>query len=137
MPRDATWIINTLLDLRSWAVFDVDTEGRILAGYDESGSIQLIELSPHGSRTPLTELPSRCSGRYVPGSQPRQVIVQRDNGGDELMQLSKITIEDPSDELRTLPGEHLGLPTRLPGTRVRPTGNGPGVPDQGVADQPS
>ncbi|GAB3916337.1 peptidase S9 [Microlunatus endophyticus] len=87
-------MINTLLDLCNWAVFDVDSAGRILAGYDESGSLQLVELAPDGSRAQLTALPSRCSGRYVPGSSPRQVIIQHDAGGNELMQLSMITIED-------------------------------------------
>lgn len=94
MSHDAKSIINTLLDLRSWAVFDVDAEGRILAGHDELGSMQLVEIAPDGSRTPLTALPSRCSGRYVPGSAPRQVIVEHDNGGDERMQLSLITLQE-------------------------------------------
>jgi|GEM_PF-4900118 hypothetical protein len=84
-------MINALLDLNTWAVFDVDSAGRILAGHDESGSLQLVELSPDGSRTPLTALPSRCTGRYVPGT--RQVIVRHDAGGNELMQLSMINIE--------------------------------------------
>ncbi|QGN34733.1 prolyl oligopeptidase family serine peptidase [Microlunatus sp. Gsoil 973] len=86
-------MINVLFDLRTWAVFDVDSAGRILAGHDESGSLQLVELAPDGSRTQLTALPSRCTGRYVPGSRPRQVIVQHDAGGNELMQLSMITVE--------------------------------------------
>lgn len=86
--------MNTLLDLRNWAVLDVDNDGRILAGYDDSGSLQLVELDRDGSRSQLTALPSRCTGRYVPGSDPRQVIVQHDAGGNELMQLSMITIED-------------------------------------------
>ncbi|MFI8523684.1 S9 family peptidase [Promicromonospora sukumoe] len=79
-------IISSLLDLTAWAVFDVDTEGRILAGNDESGSMQLVEIAPDGTRTQLTALPSRCSGRYVPGT--RRVVVQHDDGGDEKMQLS-------------------------------------------------
>ncbi|HEY9294057.1 MAG TPA: prolyl oligopeptidase family serine peptidase [Microlunatus sp.] len=94
MLRDAESIINALLDLRSWEVYDVDPQGRILAGHDETGSMQLVELSPDGTRTQLTALPSRCSGRYVPGSDPRQVVVQHDSGGDELMQLSMITVDD-------------------------------------------
>ncbi|QDP98473.1 S9 family peptidase [Microlunatus elymi] len=56
--------------------------------------MQLVELLPDGTRTRLTALPSRSSGRYVPGSEPRQVIVQHDSGGDERMQLSVITIDD-------------------------------------------
>lgn len=87
-------MINTLLDLRNWAVFDIADDGRILAGYDESGSLQLVELAPDGTRSRLTALPSRCTGRYVPGSSPRRVIVQHDAGGNELMQLSVITIEE-------------------------------------------
>ncbi|MFI2487530.1 S9 family peptidase [Promicromonospora kroppenstedtii] len=83
-------IISSLLDLTAWTVFDVDPEGRILAGNDESGSMQLVEISPDGSRTQLTALPSRCSGRYVP--RTRTVVVQHDNGGDEQMQLSLLEI---------------------------------------------
>ncbi|WP_211240022.1 S9 family peptidase [Promicromonospora kroppenstedtii] len=83
-------IISSLLDLTAWTVFDVDPEGRILAGNDESGSMQLVEIAPDGSRTQLTGLPSRCSGRYVPGT--RTVVVQHDNGGDEQMQLSLLEI---------------------------------------------
>jgi dipeptidyl aminopeptidase/acylaminoacyl peptidase len=87
-------IINALLDLTAWAVFDVDPEGRILAGNDESGSMQLVEIAPDGTRTQLTALPSRCSGRYVPGT--RRVVVQHDNGGDEQTQLSLLDLA-PSD----------------------------------------
>lgn len=86
----ASEIISSLLDLTAWTVFDVDPEGRILAGNDESGSMQLVEIAPDGSRTQLTALPSRCSGRYVPGT--RSVVVQHDNGGDEQMQLSLLEI---------------------------------------------
>lgn len=87
-------IINALLDLTAWAVFDVDPEGRILAGNDESGSMQLVEIAPDGTRTQLTALPSRCSGRYVPGT--RLVVVQHDNDGDERTQLSLLDLA-PSD----------------------------------------
>ena len=87
-------IINALLDLTAWTVFDVDPEGRILAGNDESGSMQLVEIAPDGTRTQLTALPSRCSGRYVPGT--RRVVVQHDNGGDERTQLSLLDLA-PSD----------------------------------------
>ncbi|WP_419707315.1 S9 family peptidase [Promicromonospora sp. NFX87] len=91
-------IINALLDLTAWAVFDVDPEGRILAGNDESGSMQLVEIAPDGTRTQLTALPSRCSGRYVPGT--RLVVVQHDNGGDERTQLSLLDLA-PSDSMAT------------------------------------
>jgi protease II len=100
VPHDPRTIINTLLDLRSWAVFDVDSLGRILAGHDESGSMQLVEIAPDGTCTPLTALPSRCSGRYVPGSDPRRVIVEHDNGGDERMQLSMITLVEDREPFR-------------------------------------
>lgn len=93
MLTDATSIVHQLLDLRGWQVFDVDPVGRILAGHDELGSLQLVELGPDGSRVPLTALPSRCSGRYAPGSDPRRVIVEHDAGGDERMQLSVLTVE--------------------------------------------
>src|SRR5690606_13787936 len=92
--------IRTLLELRTWTAFDADDEGRILAGYDGAGSIQLVELAPDGTRTPLTALPGPCSGRYVPGE--RAVIVQHDEGGNERSQLSLLRL-DP------LPTEPVGL----------------------------
>ncbi len=94
MPSDPEKIITALLELRTWTVFDVDPDGHILAGNDDSGSLQLVEIGPDGSRTALTALPSRCSGRYLRGSAPRRIVVEHDSGGDELMQLSMITIED-------------------------------------------
>lgn len=94
-------IINTLLDLTAWAVFDVDPEGRILAGNDESGSMQLVEIAPDGVRTQLTALPSRCSGRYVPGT--RRVLVQHDNGGDEQTQLSLLDLAASDASVASLP----------------------------------
>jgi dipeptidyl aminopeptidase/acylaminoacyl peptidase len=93
VTRDPKTIITALLNLQTWQVFDIDPDGRILAGNDERGSLQLVELGTDGSRTPLTDLPSRCSGRYVPGSSPRQVVVEHDTDGDERMQLSLLTIE--------------------------------------------
>lgn len=102
-------IINALLDLTAWAVFDVDPEGRILAGNDESGSMQLVEIAPDGTRTALTALPSRCSGRYVPGT--RHVVVQHDNGGDEKTQLSLLDLA--SDAVGTTTP---ALPAALPAT---------------------
>ncbi|MFD7307836.1 alpha/beta fold hydrolase [Promicromonospora sp. NPDC059942] len=111
-PTSASEIISALLDLTAWTVFDVDPEGRILAGNDESGSMQLVEIAPDGTRTQLTALPSRCSGRYVPGT--RRVVVQHDNGGDEQMQLSLLDIE-PSAPPADLPA---GLPADLPTGRA-------------------
>jgi prolyl oligopeptidase PreP (S9A serine peptidase family) len=99
-------LVRDLLDIRSWTAFDIDDEGRVLAGTDDLGSLQLVEIAPDGTRTPLTDLPSRCSGRYVPGR--RAVVVEHDNGGDEHMQLSLLDLAVPLgrpaclDDLRPL-----------------------------------
>src|SRR5262245_40531599 len=92
--------IRTLLELSSWTVFDVDDDGRVLAGHDGSGSMQLVELDPAGSPTPLTALPGPCSGRYLPDQ--RAVVVQHDEGGNERGQLSILRL-DPT------PPEPVGL----------------------------
>jgi dipeptidyl aminopeptidase/acylaminoacyl peptidase len=92
--------IRELLELPVWRAFDIDDAGRILAGNDESGSIQLVELAPDGTATALTALPGACSGRYLPGS--RSVVVEHDQGGDERRQLSLLAL-DP------LPAEPVGL----------------------------
>ena len=89
-PDTVTALVGALLDLRTWQAFDIDADGRVLAGHDELGSLQLVEIDPDGTRTPLTDLPSRCTGRYVPGR--RQVVVQHDQGGDENMQLSLLDL---------------------------------------------
>lgn len=94
-------IISSLLDLTAWTVFDVDPEGRILAGNDESGSMQLVEIAPDGTRTQLTALPTRCSGRYVPGT--RRVVVQHDNDGDERTQLSLLDLAPADGSAAPLP----------------------------------
>lgn len=116
-------VISALFDLTAWAVFDVDPEGRILAGNDESGSMQLVEITPDGNRTQLTALPSRCSGRYVPGT--RRVVVQHDNGGDERTQLSLLDLapsdgsaaSTPAGPALTDPGHAAApVPTQLPAT---------------------
>lgn len=86
----------TLLELlraRTWRAFDVDDTGRVLAGWDDSGSVQLVEIAPDGTRTVLTDLPGSCSGRYLPGE--RAVVVQHDDGGDERGQLSLLDPEVP------------------------------------------
>lgn len=83
--------VRALLDLTVWTVHDVDGTGRVLAGHDASGSLQLVEIDPDGRRTPLTALPGRCSGRYVPGR--RQVVVEHDTGGDEKAQLSLLDLD--------------------------------------------
>ena len=87
--------ISELLNLPVWRAFDIDDTGRILAGYDGSGSLQLVEIAPDGSVTPLTALAGPCSGRYLRGE--RAVIVQHDNGGDERTQLSVLRL-DPLPE---------------------------------------
>lgn len=84
-------LITRLLSARTWTAFDVDGEGRVLAGHDELGTIQLVELAPDGTRTALTDLPSKVTGRYVPGR--RQLVVQHDQGGDENMQLSLLDLD--------------------------------------------
>ncbi|MGH4019973.1 MAG: alpha/beta fold hydrolase [Pseudonocardiaceae bacterium] len=92
--------IAALLDARTWRAFDVDDAGRVLAGSDESGSVQLVELDPDGATTPLTALPGACSGRYLPGH--RVVVVQHDEGGNERGQLSLLRLDPP-------PGSPVGL----------------------------
>jgi dipeptidyl aminopeptidase/acylaminoacyl peptidase len=79
-----------LLSAPVYRAYDVDEAGRILAGTDESGSMQLAELSPDGSRQPLTALPGPCRGRYLPGE--RVVLVGHDDGGNERGQLSLLRL---------------------------------------------
>ncbi|MBB5154085.1 S9 family peptidase [Saccharopolyspora phatthalungensis] len=81
-----------LLELTSWRAFDVADTGQVLAGSDESGSTQLVELAD-GRRTPLTALPGAVTGRYLPGE--RAVIVQHDTDGDERGQLSLLRLDKP------------------------------------------
>jgi acetyl esterase/lipase len=78
------------LEARTWRAFDVDGEGRVLAGSDDAGAVQLVELDGD-RRTPLTDLPGAVSGRYVPGE--RLVVVQHDTGGDENAQLSLLRLD--------------------------------------------
>jgi dipeptidyl aminopeptidase/acylaminoacyl peptidase len=94
--------IRTLLELSTWTVFDVDDDGRVLAGHDGSGSMQLVELDPAGSPTPLTALPGPCSGRYLPDR--RAVVVQHDDGGNERGQLSILRLDPPPSEPVDLDG---------------------------------
>jgi dipeptidyl aminopeptidase/acylaminoacyl peptidase len=93
-------LFRLLLDTRSWVALDIDVDGRVLAGQDDLGSQQLVEIAADGGRTPLTDLPSRCRGRYVPGR--RQVVVEHDQGGDENYQLSLLDVSE-------LPGAPVGL----------------------------
>jgi dipeptidyl aminopeptidase/acylaminoacyl peptidase len=96
MPPDVTKI----LDVRLYQAFDLDADGRVLAGSDDTGSTQLIEIEPDGTRTPLTALPGACTGRYLPGQ--RAVIVSHDEGGNELHQLSVLRLPTPSGEPASL-----------------------------------
>jgi len=79
-----------LLDVRQYQAFDLDSAGRLLAGSDDSGSTQLIEITPDGTTTALTALPGPCHGRYLPGQ--RAVIVSHDEGGNEQHQLSLLRL---------------------------------------------
>ena len=88
---DSSDLFRLLLDTRTWLALDIDVDGRVLAGSDDLGSLQLVEIAPDGTRTPLTDLPSKCRGRYVPGR--RQVVVEHDQGGDENYQLSLLDLE--------------------------------------------
>jgi dipeptidyl aminopeptidase/acylaminoacyl peptidase len=82
--------IAKLLALTLYRAFDVDTQGRILAGSDATGSVQLAEIQPDGTEVPLTALPGACTGRYLPGQ--RAVIVSHDDGGNERYQLSLLRL---------------------------------------------
>jgi dipeptidyl aminopeptidase/acylaminoacyl peptidase len=82
--------LERLLDVTVYRAFDTDSAGAILAGSDESGSTQLIEISPAGEISALTALPGACTGRYVAGE--RAVIVSHDDGGNELHQLSLLPL---------------------------------------------
>ncbi|HXZ66497.1 MAG TPA: alpha/beta fold hydrolase [Streptosporangiaceae bacterium] len=86
--------LTRILDVRLYQAFDLDADGRVLAGSDDTGSTQLIEIEPDGTRTPVTALPGACTGRYLPGQ--RAVIVSHDEGGNELHQLSILRLPLPS-----------------------------------------
>ncbi len=62
-------VVRQLLDVRVWTAFDVDAEGRVLAGHDELGSLQLVEIAD-GTRTPLMQLSllDLSGGRSEPAS---------------------------------------------------------------------
>lgn len=83
-------ILTRILDIRFYQAFDIDADGRVLAGSDDSGSTQLVEIEPDGTRPPLTALPGACAGRYLPGG--RAVIVSHDDGGNEMYQLSVLRL---------------------------------------------
>ncbi len=90
-----------LLDIRLYQAFDLDDAGRVLAGGDDSGSTQLIEIQPDGSIVPLTALPGPCTGRYLPAEYlpgARAVLVSHDEGGNELHQLSLLRLPTPGGQ---------------------------------------
>jgi len=84
-----TALLRQLLELHTWRAFDVSNDGRVLAGHDGSGSVQLAELKDGVVRA-LTALPGSCSGRYL---GPDTVVVQHDEGGDENWQLSLLDLD--------------------------------------------
>lgn len=86
-----TLTLTALLQARSTQVFDIDSAGRVLAGDDEPGSMQLFEITPDGGRRQLTDLGESCTGRYLPDE--RLVVVEHDSGGNERDQLSLLDIE--------------------------------------------
>jgi dipeptidyl aminopeptidase/acylaminoacyl peptidase len=89
-----------LLDVRLYRAFDLDPAGRLLAGSDDAGATQLIEIAPDGTATALTALPGACTGRYLPGE--RAVIVSHDEGGNEQHQLSLLRLPRPAGQPATL-----------------------------------
>ncbi|WP_433032671.1 S9 family peptidase [Actinomycetospora sp. CA-053990] len=104
---ETTDLLHRLLEVTTWRAFDVDAEGRILAGYDGSGTVQLVELRPDGTRVPLTALSGACHGRYLPGT--RRVVVSHDAGGDERAQLSLLdpdAVTEPVGEDGLVPLVH-------------------------------
>ncbi|GDY30677.1 S9 family peptidase [Gandjariella thermophila] len=125
--------IARLLEVRTWRAFDVDGEGRVLAGWDESGSVQLVEIGPDGANTPLTALPGPCSGRYLPGQ--RAIVVQHDAEGNERSQLSLLRpdgadLPAPPDALQPLvhdPEHKHDMVDVLPGRVVYRTNRRNGV----------
>src|ERR1700722_14084013 len=96
MPLDP----GQLLDVRLSRAFDLDPAGRVLAGSDDSGTTQLIEIGPDGTTTRLTALPGACAGRYVPGEGAG--IVSHDEGGNEQHQLSLLRLPVAAGQPATL-----------------------------------
>jgi dipeptidyl aminopeptidase/acylaminoacyl peptidase len=88
-------MLTTLLSLPTVIAFDVDTEGRLLVGYDGSGTRQIHEVAPDGSWRALTALSDTVrKARFVPDSG--KVVVEHDTGGDERGQLSLLDLDDRS-----------------------------------------
>jgi dipeptidyl aminopeptidase/acylaminoacyl peptidase len=94
--------LGRLLAMTLYRGYDIDPEGRILAGSDASGSLQLAEIQPDGSMTALTALPGACRGRYLAGPGERAVIVGHDEAGNERQQLSLLRLPVPGGAPATL-----------------------------------
>jgi dipeptidyl aminopeptidase/acylaminoacyl peptidase len=92
-----TVTLSDLLDARTTRAFDLSPEGHVLVGNDDSGTVQLYEISPAGDWKQLTSLGEACSGRYV--KDERAVIVQHDVGGSERYQLSLLRLDEPDASL--------------------------------------
>ncbi|HEY1619285.1 MAG TPA: alpha/beta fold hydrolase [Streptosporangiaceae bacterium] len=86
--------LQRLLGVAVYRAFDVGDDGRILAGSDESGSTQLIEIAPDGTARTLTALGDGCTGTYMPGEHT--VIVSHDAAGNEQHQISRLPDRDPA-----------------------------------------
>src|SRR4051794_19093431 len=112
-------VFGLLLDTRTWLALDLEADGRLLAGHDDLGSLQLVEIAADGTATPLTDLPSKCRGRYVPGR--RQIVVEHDQGGDENFQLSLLDLTEPP-ESPVGGGARQGGRGDLPAPPARPPG---------------
>jgi dipeptidyl aminopeptidase/acylaminoacyl peptidase len=84
--------LREMFELRSTTLQDIDDAGRLLVANDESGSMQLHELTPGGERQVLTDLGEPCWGRYLPGQ--RAIVVSADDGGSERAQLWLLPVDD-------------------------------------------
>ena len=82
--------VRRLLELHTWRAFDVDDQGRVLAGSDETGRVQLVELAPDGTATSLPHLTGVSNAKYV--KDERAVVVEHDSGGNERGQLSLLRL---------------------------------------------
>lgn len=92
-----TVALRALLDVRSTKAFDLDDEGRVLVGNDDTGSVQLYEIAADGQWTQLTDLGESCRGKYLPGVHT--VVVEHDAGGNERAQLSLIDLDASASTL--------------------------------------
>jgi dienelactone hydrolase len=98
--RSMTATLADLLDARTTRAFDLTSTGHVLVGNDDSGTVQLYEISPAGDWTQLTDLGEGCSGKYL--KDERTIVVQHDVGGSERLQLSTLRLDEPGAELTPL-----------------------------------